>query len=223
MKLNRTETEKMKKYLIAALLVFAVFVAEGQSKKRGRVKRKYRNVEQVNERLPQVIFRGLVRDTEKKPIEGASVEIEGINRLVHTNEPVNPFNFNTGTFNWFFFGIAHQPPENYLGQPFVNLFHIPVFPFYPATFFRLTFSNKYSEHQQSCNQVFLHFFCFRTIQFHTISLQWNRENSIYFLAVKTGNFSQMENSSRLSVASSMLLQHLMANAGFRALLTLNIR
>ena len=86
MKLNRTETEKMKKYLIAALLVFAVFVAEGQSKKRGRVKRKYRNVEQVNERLPQVIFRGLVRDTDKNPVEGASVEIEGINRLVHTNE-----------------------------------------------------------------------------------------------------------------------------------------
>ncbi|MFW5755181.1 MAG: TonB-dependent receptor [Tangfeifania sp.] len=76
----------MKKFLISVLLIIAVLTAESQPKKRGGVKRKYRNVEQVNEKLPQVIFRGLVRDIDKNPVAGAGVEIEGINRLVHTNE-----------------------------------------------------------------------------------------------------------------------------------------
>ncbi len=76
----------MKRALIFSLLFMFMLTAVSQPKTRGRVKRKYRNVEQVNENLPQVIFRGLVRDIKKNPIPGASVEILGINRLVHSNE-----------------------------------------------------------------------------------------------------------------------------------------
>ncbi|MFW6289384.1 MAG: TonB-dependent receptor [Mariniphaga sp.] len=76
----------MKRALIFLLLLAFVLTAVAQPKTRGRVKRKYRNVEQVNENLPQVIFRGLVRDIYKNPIPGAIVEIPGINRLVHSNE-----------------------------------------------------------------------------------------------------------------------------------------
>jgi iron complex outermembrane recepter protein len=50
------------------------------------VKRKFRNVEQVSQNLPQVIMRGLVRDVARVPIAGASVEIEGLTKLVHSNE-----------------------------------------------------------------------------------------------------------------------------------------
>jgi iron complex outermembrane recepter protein len=76
----------MKRALIFSLLSLIIFTAIAQPKTRGRVKRKYRNVERVNENLPQVVFSGLVRDAAKIPIPGASVEIEGLNRRVHTNE-----------------------------------------------------------------------------------------------------------------------------------------
>ncbi len=75
----------MKRVLIFTLLLLIAFTAVSQSKKRGRVKRKYRNVEQVQEVQPQVIFRGMVRDDARNPIPGASVEIDGLKRLVHTN------------------------------------------------------------------------------------------------------------------------------------------
>ena len=76
----------MKKYLIGFLLVLAVIAAEGQSKKRGKVKRKFRNVEQVNRNLPTARFRGIVRNEHKNPLPGAAVEIEGLKVGVHTNE-----------------------------------------------------------------------------------------------------------------------------------------
>ncbi len=76
----------MKRALIFSFLFLFVLTATAQPKTRGRVKRKYRNVERVNENLPQVIFRGLVRDVNKVPIPGASIEILGIKRLVHSNE-----------------------------------------------------------------------------------------------------------------------------------------
>ncbi len=76
----------MRKILLFSLLSLIFFSAAPQSKKRGRVKRKYRTVEQVNQRLPQAIFRGVVRDEDRKPVPGASVEIEGLRRRVHTNE-----------------------------------------------------------------------------------------------------------------------------------------
>ena len=76
----------MKRTLIFALFVVFAFTAVSQPKKRGKVKRKYRNVEQVNQNLPQVIMRGLVRDVTRVPIPGASIEIEGLTKLVHANE-----------------------------------------------------------------------------------------------------------------------------------------
>jgi iron complex outermembrane recepter protein len=76
----------MKRLLIFFLLFIFVFNAVSQPKTRGRVKRKYRNVEQVSQNLPQVIMRGLVRDVDRIPIAGASIEIEGLTKLVHSNE-----------------------------------------------------------------------------------------------------------------------------------------
>ncbi|MBW6535894.1 MAG: TonB-dependent receptor [Mariniphaga sp.] len=76
----------MKRTLIFALLFIIALTAFSQTKKRGRVKRKYRNVEQVSQNLPQVIMRGLVRDVARVPIAGASIEIEGLTKLVHSNE-----------------------------------------------------------------------------------------------------------------------------------------
>ncbi len=76
----------MKRILIFFLCILIVLTAAAQPKTKGRVKRKYRNVERVSEDLPQVVFRGLVRDAKKVPIPGACIEIEGIKRLVHSNE-----------------------------------------------------------------------------------------------------------------------------------------
>lgn len=76
----------MKRTLLFFLLFVIALTAVSQPKKRGRVKRKYRNVEQVTQNLPQVVFRGLVRDAARVPIAGASIEIEGLTKLVHSNE-----------------------------------------------------------------------------------------------------------------------------------------
>ena len=76
----------MKRTIIFFLLISIALTSVSQQKKRGRVKRKYRNVEQVNSNMPQVILRGLVRDAARVPIAGASVEVEGLTKLVHSNE-----------------------------------------------------------------------------------------------------------------------------------------
>ncbi len=76
----------MKRTLIFTLLFAIALTAVSQPKTRGRVKRKYRNAEQVSQNLPQVVFRGLVRDAARVPIAGASIEIEGLTKLVHSNE-----------------------------------------------------------------------------------------------------------------------------------------
>jgi len=76
----------MKRTLIFTLLFAIALTAVSQPKTRGRVKRKYRNVEQMSQNLPQVVFRGLVRDVARVPIAGASIEIEGLTKLVHSNE-----------------------------------------------------------------------------------------------------------------------------------------
>lgn len=76
----------MKRTLIFVLLFLIALTAVSQSKKRGRVKRKYRNVEQADQNMPQVSLRGLVRDVARVPIAGASIEIEGLTKLVHSNE-----------------------------------------------------------------------------------------------------------------------------------------
>jgi outer membrane receptor protein involved in Fe transport len=76
----------MKRYIIIFFLITAVIAVHGQSKKRGRVKRKFRKVEQVNQNLPTANFRGIVRDEHKKPLPGALIEIENFKVWVHTNE-----------------------------------------------------------------------------------------------------------------------------------------
>ncbi len=75
----------MKKIISALLLILLIFTAAAQSKKKGKVKRKYRNVEQVAPNLPQANFRGIVWDADKNPLPGASVAIPGTKIGVHTN------------------------------------------------------------------------------------------------------------------------------------------
>lgn len=75
------------RYSLSILLVlFVVSTSFGQAKKSGKVKRKYRNVEQVSQTLPPVFLRGEVYDSEKNPIAGASVSIDGTIKGVNTNE-----------------------------------------------------------------------------------------------------------------------------------------
>ncbi|HZH73902.1 MAG TPA: TonB-dependent receptor [Mariniphaga sp.] len=75
------------KQLVSVTLLLLIFTAAiAQPKTRGKVRRKYRNIDQVIQHQQQTTFRGLVRDVNKVPIAGASVEVEGFERLVHTNE-----------------------------------------------------------------------------------------------------------------------------------------
>ncbi|HKJ80235.1 MAG TPA: TonB-dependent receptor [Prolixibacteraceae bacterium] len=75
----------MKQTIAAILILFIFFPAVAQQKKRGKVKRKYRNVEQVNQTQPAVYFRGIVRDAEKNPLPGAAVTVQGTRIGAHTN------------------------------------------------------------------------------------------------------------------------------------------
>ena len=73
--------------VLTIFLIFSLISGlSAQSKKRDRVKRKYRDVEKVSEFIPEVVFRGRVRDIYRNPLKGVSVEIEGLKRKVHTNE-----------------------------------------------------------------------------------------------------------------------------------------
>ena len=76
----------MKIIILFLLFAFINVSVDGQSKKRAKVKRKYRNVEQVNENLPDVYFSGEVHDARGTPLQGASVLILGLRNSVHTNE-----------------------------------------------------------------------------------------------------------------------------------------
>ena len=74
------------RYTLSIILVlFAISSVAGQPKKRDKVKRKYRQTEQVNQNLPEVFFRGQVWDSDKNPLAGASVIIQGTKKGVHTN------------------------------------------------------------------------------------------------------------------------------------------
>ena len=75
----------MKRFVFLFLLAMIVFAAAGQSKKRGKVKRQYRNVEQAVQNQPVVFFRGVVYDSDKNPLPGASVSVQGTLSGVHTN------------------------------------------------------------------------------------------------------------------------------------------
>ncbi len=75
------------RYTLSFLIIFfTISIAVGQTKKNGKVKRKYRNVEQVSQNLPAVFLRGEVYDSEKNPLAGASVTVDGTLKGVNTNE-----------------------------------------------------------------------------------------------------------------------------------------
>ncbi|MDD4109556.1 MAG: carboxypeptidase-like regulatory domain-containing protein, partial [Prolixibacteraceae bacterium] len=73
------------RYFLTVFLVFIITISYGQPKKGGRVKRKYRNVEQITQNLPDVVLHGRVRDIYRNPIAGATVEAGGLKRKVNTN------------------------------------------------------------------------------------------------------------------------------------------
>ena len=75
----------MKQILSILLILIIVIPGFSQSKKRGKVKRKYRNTETVSKKLQPVFLRGEIYDSEKNPLIGASVTIDGTRKGVHTN------------------------------------------------------------------------------------------------------------------------------------------
>ncbi|MCF6358877.1 MAG: TonB-dependent receptor, partial [Draconibacterium sp.] len=75
----------MRQILAIVIVLLVVTPVFGQSKKRGKVKRKYRNVETVSKKLQPVFLRGEIYDSEKNPLIGASVTIDGTRKGVHTN------------------------------------------------------------------------------------------------------------------------------------------
>lgn len=75
----------MKYFLSILVLVLTLSTAFGQAKKRGKVKRKYTNIETVSKELPQVFIRGAVYDEDGKPLPGADVTIDGTSKGVNTN------------------------------------------------------------------------------------------------------------------------------------------
>ena len=76
----------MKQLFIVALLSIITITSFAQTKSKGKVKRKYRDVEQVSQQLPPVFLRGSVYDEDETPISGASVTIDGTRKGVNTNE-----------------------------------------------------------------------------------------------------------------------------------------
>ena len=76
----------MKNLLSIILLLTVTTTSFGQTKTKGKVKRKYRNVEQVAQNLPPVFLRGSVYDSDKNPVAGASVTVDGTVKEVNTNE-----------------------------------------------------------------------------------------------------------------------------------------
>ena len=76
----------MKQILSLSLILLISFGVFGQSKKSGKVKRKYRDVEQIATQQPQVFLRGSVYDNDENPVAGANVTIDGTVKGVNTNE-----------------------------------------------------------------------------------------------------------------------------------------
>lgn len=75
------------KTIISLLLLLILFsTAFGQSKKRNKVKRKYRNVEAASNPQQPVYIRGAVYDENYNPLPGATVTIDGTSKGVNTNE-----------------------------------------------------------------------------------------------------------------------------------------
>ncbi|QIA09483.1 TonB-dependent receptor [Draconibacterium halophilum] len=76
----------MKTYLSIILLLIIVSTSFGQTKRRDKVKRKYRNTEAVSRELPTVYVRGSVYDSDYNLLPGAHVSVDGTYKGVNTNE-----------------------------------------------------------------------------------------------------------------------------------------
>ena len=75
------------KMLFIIILLFSIACETiAQPRKSGKVKRKYRNIETVNENQPDVFVHGRVRNLESEPIQGATVVLRGSRINVNTNE-----------------------------------------------------------------------------------------------------------------------------------------
>jgi outer membrane receptor protein involved in Fe transport len=75
----------MKSILSILLLTLFISTSFAQSKKRGKVKRKYRSTETVSKELPKVFIRGAVYDENNVPLPGATVTIDGTSKGVNAN------------------------------------------------------------------------------------------------------------------------------------------
>ena len=76
----------MKQLISIILLSIIVLSSFGQTKKSGKVKRKYRDVEQVGQNLQSVFLRGSIYDEDEIPVAGANVTVDGTIKGVNTNE-----------------------------------------------------------------------------------------------------------------------------------------
>ncbi len=72
--------------ILSIFLLFVIFsTSYGQVKRRDKVKRKYRDIEQSIQTLPPVFLRGEIYDANDNPIAGASVSIDGTSKGVNSN------------------------------------------------------------------------------------------------------------------------------------------
>ncbi len=75
------------KQVLTLILVFALLIPAGaQQKKKGKVKRKYRNPESVEVATPPVFLRGKIRDADDNLLPGAHVTVLETTKSVHANE-----------------------------------------------------------------------------------------------------------------------------------------
>jgi outer membrane receptor protein involved in Fe transport len=75
------------KQILSLTLIFLFSISVfGQEKTRGKVKRKYRDVEQIAQTQPPVFLRGSVYDQDNIPVAGANVTVDGTVKGVNTNE-----------------------------------------------------------------------------------------------------------------------------------------
>ena len=88
----------MKRTLSVILLLLIILPASyGQAKKRDKVKRKYRKVEEVEQAGPPVFLRGKIRDADDNLLPGASVTIVGTKKGVHANDKGEYFFYDVPT------------------------------------------------------------------------------------------------------------------------------
>ncbi len=76
----------MKQLLSVFIILSIALTSFGQAKTRGKVKRKYRDVEQSSPQLPRIFLRGEVYDSDRIPVAGAHVTVDGTIKGVNTNE-----------------------------------------------------------------------------------------------------------------------------------------